>query len=227
MKNKELPRGWLLAALAFGLALSVPSAAEEWDRPAQLGRIEIGLGTSVWPALADLEPLGYGSFDDTGFGVSAGFYVQTRQLEDSELLVGMDASFYAADSSVLGLVGTYSVNHLYVGGAARWRFGERRNMLLDTGVGYHLADISEYDYRTGFEGYVNWEESAIGAYVGATYDFGRSAPFVTRGFYFSVKVHFVDFGPVSDQGNVIGVLGPKAGTLSGPIYQFQFGYGGT
>jgi len=218
--------GWVPALVVAGMVVTNSSSAQEWEDSSQKGRIEIGLGTSLWPALAKLEPLGYGSFDDVGVGVSAGFYVQTGQLENSEWLMGIEASFHATDSSVLGLVGTYSVNDLYVGGSARWRFGERRNMLLDTGIGYHLADISEFDYRSGFEGYVNWEKSAMGAYVGATYDFGRSDPYVTRGFYFSVKAHFVDFGPVYDQGNVVGVLGPNAGNLTGPIYQFQFGYGG-
>ena len=226
MKNKGLTRRWLVAISISGLLATSSSSADGRDSPSQLGRIEIGLGVSVWPAIADLEPLGTGSIDDVGVGVGAGFYVRARQFQDSELLLGIDASFFTNDSDILGLVGNYSANQIYVGGAARWRFGERRNMLLDTGVGYHLADISEFDYRSGFEGYVNWEQSAVGAYLGATYDFGRSDPFVTRGFFLSLKVHFVDFGPVFDQGNVIGVLGRDAGHLNGPIYQLQFGYGG-
>lgn len=227
MSMLQMKRICWLAVITLGLSTAAPANAQGWDDPRPPGRLEIGLGISAWPSLTDLEPLGNGSFDELGLGISGGYHVQVTAFEDSELLLGVDGSFHATEGSILGLVGTYSANHIYLGGSARWRIGERRNMLLDTGLGYHLVDISEIDFESGFEGYVNWEESAVGAYVGATYDIGRADAFDTKGAFVSFKVHFVDFGTVYDQGNVIGVLGRNAGRLSGPIYQVQFGYGGS
>jgi hypothetical protein len=40
----------------------------------------------------------------------------------------------------------------------------------------------------------------------------------------SLKIHFVDFGTVRDEGRLPPTLGQDAGRLSGPIYVYQLGY---
>jgi hypothetical protein len=46
----------------------------------------------------------------------------------------------------------------------------------------------------------------------------------SRGFMMSLKVHFMDFGMVQDEGRLPPTLGPDAGQLSGPVYVYQVGY---
>ena len=40
----------------------------------------------------------------------------------------------------------------------------------------------------------------------------------------SLKVHFVDFGTVRDEGFLPATLGQDAGRLTGPVYMYQLGY---
>ena len=49
----------------------------------------------------------------------------------------------------------------------------------------------------------------------------------TSGLSLGFKVHFVDFGNVYDENTfIVPILGDDAGSLSGPVYMLQIGYGG-
>ena len=69
-----------------------------------------------------------------------------------------------------------------------------------------------------------WAASAAGGYLGGTVDFGGGDPTSTRGVMMSLKIHFVDFGTVRDEGRLPPTLGQDAGRLTGPIYVYQLGY---
>jgi len=190
-------------------------------------RFEIWLGVSHMPGLDDLEPLD-GDFDSTGFGLGGAWHVPVKRFENSDLLLGIDGYLGVTDSSLSGYIGDVSLYHVYLGGSAKWAFGERRNIYLDAGVGYHGVDITELDddYLYGDE-HEAWSDSAGGAFVGASWDIGAQRAHETAGLTVGFKVHFVDFGRVYDEDTYIGpILGDDAGDLDGPIYVLQIGYGG-
>ncbi len=215
----------LLTVLIFASSVLL---AEELPIIERGGRFEVWLGATSWPALGDLQPIATGSFDSTGFGLGAGFHVPVRQFENSELLLGLDGFIEATDSKISGVIEDLIARHMYVGGSAKWRFGNARNLSLDAGLGFHLVDIAEVD-ADSFGSFENeyWESSRLGGFVGATWDFGMNRPDKSRGFFVGLKVHFVDFGSVQEEdANLLPLLGPGAGQLDGPIYILQIGYSG-
>lgn len=228
MSKARIHNSISLVALSLVLLAISPLQASEPESPDRLGRLELWLGASSWPALSDLGLPGTGSFDDTGVGLGGSLHTQAREFEDSELLWGIDAFIFGTESNIRGILDTYVARHLYFGGSVRWRLGKHRNVLLDAGIGYHLVDITDVDDNYGSYAEIeNWEASRAGAFVGATWDIGISSAEETRGFFVSIKTHFVEFGTVHDEGTaIVPVLGPNAGTLDGPIYMLQIGYGG-
>ncbi len=209
--------------LASGALLAQEPASSERGT-----RFELWLGATSWPALGDLQPLATGSFDDIGFGLGGSIHLPVRQFDDSELLLGVDAFVDSTESNISGVIDDLIARHMYVGGSAKWRFGSARNLSLDAGLGFHLVDIAELDSDyLGFVEIEYWESSRLGGFVGATWDFGMGRPGISRGFFLAVKVHFVDFGSVQDEGALLlPLLGQGAGTLDGPIYMLQIGYSG-
>ncbi len=114
----------------------------------------------------------------------------------------------------------------YLAVSAKWLFGEGRNVSLDVGLAYHLLDIAQLE--TSFYAPVElqgWEESAAGAFVGATWDVGATRPGKTSGLALGLRAHFMDFGTVRDEDVFIRpVLGEDAGRLEGPLLVLQIGY---
>lgn len=221
--------GLTLFALLMA-ACGSPLAMAHEEPPAEAyaqHRFEFWLGVSHMPGLDDLEPLD-GDFDSTGFGLGGAWHVPVKRFENSDLLLGIDGYLGVTGSSLSGYIGDVSLYHVYLGGSAKWAFGERRNIYLDAGVGYHGVDISELDddYLYGDE-HEAWSDSAGGAFVGASWDIGAQRAHETAGLTLGFKVHFVDFGRVYDEDTYIGpILGDDAGDLDGPIYILQIGYGG-
>lgn len=215
----------LMLAGTSGAAADPAGGRPDEERGA---RWEVWLGPIGWPALAELDPAAAGRFDDTGFALGGAFHVPIASSGGGELLAGVDLWVGGVDSSIAGLYDTLVARDFYLGPSLKYRPAFLRTFYLDAGIGLHLvdvADVSDY-YLAGIE-VRNWESSAVGAYVGATWDAGMMREGRHGGLYMSVEVHYVDLGQVYDEATGFGpLLGAAAGTLDGPLYLVQFGYAG-
>lgn len=183
----------------------------------------------VWPSLTDLQPQTGGSFDSLGFGLEGSFHLPVAQLANSELLLGVDLMFGGTDSGINATYEQLIGRQFYLGGSVKWAFGEARNVALDAGIGYHEVDMADvsYNWWTTYEN-EHWGGEEASWFVGATWDVGAGRPGKSGGLSIGFRVHFVDFGTVSDADRlgVFPVLGPDAGTLEGPLYMLKVGYSG-
>ena len=226
MKQTNNMRRTVALTMLLAIAPIVAAQDEEFqDFPSS--RWEIWMGPMFWPAAGDLEPLASGRFDSTGLAIGFAYHVPVLQMKNSDLLVGVDASIGAADSNVQGFLSEMTARHLFIGMSGKWLFGPERNVSLDLGFGYHEADIAEVStYYWGME-HEAWTSSRAGAFIGGTWDVSRGMAGRKNGLSLGFKVHFVDFGNVSDEDILFApVLGANAGALDGPIYMLQFGYSG-
>ena len=213
-----------LAATLF-LAGNAAAQHEESERVPGGPRWEVWLALSSWPTLNELQPAAGGSFKGTGYGLGGAAHWPVRRFDNSELLLGFEGAIMATDSDVPVALDELLARHLYLAASGKYVLGEKRSFSLDAGIAFHLVDITqlETDYAFGVE-FENWEESAAGAYVGVTWEPGGSQPEKSSGLSVAFKVHFVEFGTVRDEDTyLVPVLGPDAGTLSGP-YSLQIGY---
>lgn len=222
--------GWLLFA---GLAATLPvpvsaSPAEEDDVEwvtTHRGRYEIAIGAHSWPGLADLDAARDGEFDAVGFNISLAAHWPVKRMSDSELLAGIDLGLFTNDSNIRFISESLTARNAYLTPSVKWMFGRKHRYSLDAGIGYYLQDIAEVvsEYPLYWETQL-WEESAAGGYLGGTIDFGGGEPSRSHGVMMSLKIHFVDFGTVRDEGRLPPTLGQDAGRLTGPIYVYQLGY---
>jgi len=188
------------------------------------------LGFQNWDELSRLTPAGGGSFDSGGFNLGGAFHWRMRERERNDLLVGLDFALFSNESGIRHIREDLLSRGLYVTPSVKLIFddGAGPRYALDLGVGYYLVDIAEVEsYYGGYSEDELWEDSAFGGYIGASVDFPTEASNRRRGFSISAKIHFFDLGVVSDEGFFLvspGTLGPNAGSLSGPVIMFQFGY---
>ena len=144
-------------------------------------------------------------------------------------MLGIDAMVAATDSSARGFLEVLTLRHMYLGLSTRWRLGDRRAFSIDAGAGLHIADVAQVDtsYFYGPLEFRSWEQTAGGAFLGATWDIGAGRPLKSSGLFVACKVHFVDFGVVRDEEVLFApALGSNAGRLDGPVYMIQIGYSG-
>ncbi len=215
----------LLAASLF-LAGNVAAQYDESETAPGGPRWDVWLALSSWPGLNDLQPVAGGSFKSTGYGLGTSVHWPVKQLDNSNLLLGFEAAISATDSDVPVVLDDLLARHMYLGVSGKYSIGKSRGFSLDAGLGYYLVDIAqlESDYAVGVE-FKSWEESAAGAFVGATWDLGAGQPDRDAGLSLAFKVHYADFGTVRDEDTYFTpVLGPDAGVLDGPSYVFQIGY---
>jgi hypothetical protein len=189
------------------------------------GRYEIAIGAHAWPALAELDSARDGEFDEAGFNISLAAHWPVKRFSNSELLAGVDLGLFSNDSNIRFISDTLTARNGYIAPSVKWMFGNRNRYSLDAGIGYYLQDITEIagEYPMIWETQL-WEEEAVGAYLGGTIDFRGGEPARSRGVMMSLKVHFVDFGTVRDEGFLPSTLGQDAGDLTGPVYMYQVGY---
>lgn len=216
-----------VCVLLAATMLSGVAFAHEDEPPARSMRWDISLDVPIWPALGDLQPVAAGSFDDAGFGLGMSVHWSVKQFADTELLLGIDGVVAATDSNINGGYEDLLARQIYLGGSAKWLLGDKRNVSLDAGLGYHEVDMAQVDsdwYET-WE-HEHWSSSELSGYIGATWDIGMGRPHKTGGVFVGFRVHFVDFGRVYDEDTVFAapVLGADAGTLDGPLYFLRIGY---
>ena len=189
-------------------------------------RTEAWLALPSWPSLDELRPAAGGSFEQIGYGIGAAAHWPVRQRANGELLLGVEGAIMATDSDVPVLLDDLLARHGYLAVSVKWLMGTARNVSLDAGLGVHLVDIAqlETDYNSAGE-FESWEESAVGLFVGATWDAGAGKPNKNSGLSLGLRVHFVELGTVRDEDVFIApVLGTDAGDLTGPLYVLRIGY---
>ena len=227
--NRFRPGQWLVlsglaATLAAPATASPPGDDVEWVTTHR-GRYEIAIGAHSWPGLADLDAARYGEFDAAGFNISFAAHWPVKRMSDSELLAGIDLGLLANDSDIRFISESITARNGYLAPSVKWMFGRKHRYSLDAGIGYYLQDITEVIAEYPLYGETQlWEEGAAGGYLGGTIDFGGGEPSRSRGVMMSLKIHFVDFGTVRDEGRLPPTLGQDAGRLTGPIYVYQLGY---
>ena len=212
-------------ALLFA-ALSAPAALAQAPLPGGQ-RWDIALEVSSWPALRDLRPDVGGTFKGAGFGIGGAWHLPVKQFASSELMLGVDGFITGTDSNIAGSLDDVMARHLYVGASVKWLFGEKRNVSLDLGGGYHEVDLAQVDanYWSSFER-EHWTSRRAGAYIGATWDVSAGREGKSGGVSLGLRAHVVDFGRVFDEEPFDPVLGPDAGVLDGPVYLLRIGYSG-
>ena len=187
-------------------------------------RWEVALGVQSWPSLADIDAFEDGSFDNVGFNIGMAVHFPWKRVGRSELLAGVDLGFLSNESDIGFTSDTLVARNMYLTPSVKWMFGRRYS--LDAGLGYYYLDMAEIagEYPDYWETRL-WDDGGLGGYVGATFDFPNPDPTKGHGVTVNLKIHFVDYGRVSDELLVFPVtLGPDAGDLSGPIFAMQLGY---
>ena len=189
-------------------------------------RMEAWLALSSWPSLTDLEPVVGGSFKGTGFGLGASGHWAFRQTGNGMLMLGFETAIIATDSDIPVVLDDLLARRLYLAASAKYLMGEARNLSLDAGFGFHLVDIAQLssDYRSGSE-FETWEETAVGPFVGLTWDIETEDVSNGSAVTFGLRAHFLDFGTVRDEA-VLGsvIFGSSGGELDGPMYEVRIGY---
>jgi len=221
-------RRFAAALICSALMAHAPATAEELlgEEMTNGSRWEMWLALSSWSALADLDPAAGGSFDTTGYGIGVAAHWPVRPLGRGALLLGLEGAVMAHDSNIPAVLDDFLARDAYVGVSAKWLLGEARNLSVDAGITWHLLDMAQLDtnYYYGAE-FQNWEKSAAGVFVGATWDVGAGRPEKNSGLSLGLRVHFVDFGTVRDDDILFRpVLGNDAGAISGPLTALQIGY---
>ena len=215
--------------VSFLAILAAPTHTQQTPYAQPGARWAVALDLLVWPSLTDLQPLSGGSFDSLGFGLEGSWHTPVARFENSELLLGIDGMFGATDSGINATYDQLIARQFYLGGSVKWAFGDARNVALDAGVGYHQVDMADvsYSWWTTYEN-EHWSAEAASWFVGATWDVGGSGLGKSSGLSLGFRVHFADFGTVSDTDRIgiFPALGPNAGTLEGPLYMIKIGYFG-
>ena len=218
-----------LIAGMLAIAMVAGSAWAESEEQAPIGtRWELWGAAISYPALSDLEPEAGGAFNSTGFGIGLSAHWPVGEFDGSTLLVGVEGAFTSTSSDIPVYLDELYADDVYVALSTKWLLGEQRRFALDAGLAYHFMDITQREnnyYYYDYEEFQSWEESALGGFVGVTWDTWAGTPGRNGGLALALKVHFVDFGTVQDDDIFVEpVLGPNAGDLDGPFYLLQVGY---
>ena len=200
---------------------------QEGDRLSGI-RWELWGAATSWPALSDLEPEAGGSFDSTGFGLGMSAHWPVGEFEDTTLLIGLEGAYISTSSDVPVFYDDLYADDIYLALSSKWLVGEKRRFVLDAGLAYHMVEITQredYSYYYDYREFQSWEETAVGGFVGVTWDTWADRHGKDGGLALALKIHYVDLGRVQDEDVLVEpVLGTDAGTLDGPLVVLQFGY---
>ena len=209
------------------LLIETAVADDDTDEPhTDKLRGEIWLAVSSCPALSDLQPVAGGSFNDVGYGLGGSVHWPLKSTQSADILLGIEGAVMVTDSDIPVLLDELLARDGYLAASAKWRLGKTRGLALDAGIAYHLLDITQLDtdYYSSAE-FQSWEESAMGPFLGMTWDLGAGKPNGDSGLTLGARAHFLDFGTVLDEDVLESVvLGRDAGKLDGPMYELRIGY---
>lgn len=214
-----------LVLLATSGVLHAAGDADGPDRPevASGMRTEVFVGAHAWPGIGELEPRSEGHFDDAGFSLGAAVHWPLEGFGAPQLQVGVDMAVFATESDIDFRRESLIARGAWLVPSVRWYPGNGPHS-IDAGAGVYLVDIAEVTGEYGF--FIEtelWEQSGLGGYVGATWNFGGGA--AASGLTVSVRVHHFDLGTVRDEDLFLpATLGNDAGSLTGPVFQLQVGY---
>ena len=218
--------GVLMIAVSL-ILIDTAVAGDDIDAPpTDKLRGEIWLAVSSWPALGDLRPVAGGSFNDTGYGLGASVHWPVKSIQSADVLLGIEGAIVATGSDIPVFLDELLARDGYLAASAKWRLGKTHSLALDAGLAYHLLDITQLDtdYYSSAE-FQSWEESAVGPFLGMTWNLGAGKPDGDSGMTLGARAHFLDFGTVSDEDVLASaVLGRDAGELDGPMYELRIGY---
>lgn len=214
--------------LSASLILTDTAIAEYYeDEPRSKSvRSEIWLAVTSWPTLSDLHPVVGGSFNSVGYGLGGALHWPLRSMPDANLLIGIEGAVIATGSDIPVFLDELLARDGYLAASMKWMPGKMRKFSLDVGLAYHLLDITqlETDYNSSAE-FESWEETALGPFLGMTWDRGAGESGGNSGMTLGLRAHFLDFGTVRDEDVLASVvLGRDAGDLDGPIFVLQVGY---
>lgn len=213
----------LVAGLMFSSAVSAADEAVATDDVRS--RFEVAIGTHSWPGIAGIKSLNGGSFDEVGLSLNAAAHFPWRRMGDGLLMAGVDIGLFSNDSNILLNTDTLISRGGFITPSVKWKPDANGRWSLDAGLGYYLVDIAEVLTDYFYFEFEVWQASAIGGFVGATWDRAPANPEKQRGLTASFKVHMADFGEVRDENESLPArFGPNAGKLSGPVYQLEIGY---
>jgi len=215
----------LFAAILILTETAIAEYDDEEPRSKRM-RSEIWLAVTSWPALTDLQPVVGGSFKSVGYGLGGALHWPWRPMPGADFLIGIEGAVMATGSDIPVLLDELLARDGYLAASMRWKLGKARRFSLDAGLAYHLLDITqlETDYNSSVE-FESWEESALGPFLGMTWDFGTGETGRNEGATLGLRAHFLDFGIVRDEDVLASVvLGQDAGDLDGPIFILQVGY---
>lgn len=219
-------RFWTLLKLVTAAGLLSAGAQAAADTGNAGIRYEAAIGIHSLDGITELRPVGQGEFDELGFNLGGAVHWPYRRDDNHDLRFGFDFGFFASGSNISFITDDLITRGGYLVPSLKWKPGAGNRFSLDAGLGFYLVDIAELagDYPWTVETEV-WEESAIGGFIGVTWDFVSAGSAKNRGLMLSFKVHFFDLGTVRDEDPALPVtLGTDAGSLSDGMYQLQLGY---
>lgn len=218
--------GVLMVATSL-ILIDIAVADDDTDEPpTNKMRGEIWLAVSLWPGLSDLQPVAGGSFNDVGYGLGGSVHWPLKSMQSADVWLGVEGAVMATDSDIPVLLDELLARDAYMAASIKLRLGAARKISVDGGLAYHLLDITqlETDWDTSAE-FESWEGSAIGPFLGMTWDLGAGKPGGESGVTLGARVHFLDLGTVRDEDVLASVvLGRDAGELDDPMFAVQVGY---
>lgn len=216
-----------MLALVLSVVLSNAVSADDFANERTSGtRIEIWLALTNWQALGDLDPVAGGSFKSVGFGIGASAHWPLRSVSSADLMLGVEGAVAATDSDIPVYLDDLLARDAYLATSLKWTPRNLSALSMDVGVAYHLLDIAQLrtSYQSSLE-FESWEETALGPFIGMTWEPGSADETSDAGLAIGLRAHFLDFGKVHDEQVLASVvLGREAGELDGPLVMLQIGY---
>jgi len=183
----------------------------------------VGAGVAQWQTLRDAEAASGGRFDAASFVLQTGVDRQIFDRGSSGLSAGIDAGLLSTSSNIPGRYTDLTSQAYWIGPTLTYRFGRLSaiNLSLRGGLAYYgvdLVEIVEFE-NGGYSSFIEvnrpWSSTSVGASLGLRLAIPFSRGLYGNSLYFDLSGHSFDFGQP----------GPSGGTLDGPVWALQAGWG--
>ena len=219
MNMNSAPTRRLLWLIILVVCSSQASAQDDFYYPANPDwRFRFNFGFGIWESQEDLSAIGPGEFDTGPFVIEIGVDKRVAKWGKSDVYIGLDAGLLTTESDLPGQYTSPTSNATYVTPSIAIYMGDidTTRFNVRAGVGHYSVEFGEIIDLTTFNR--SFSESAFGTFVGAGIDFPLESGSGLNSITLDTRVHFVDFGDVTQ-------LGPTPGRLEGPIWNVQLGWG--